>query len=480
MLPPTRLAAITIAAVAAVSHAAKYPAYCAKDMDANKVQPLKDPKNLELIQVQLVVRHGARTPWSANRCWDGYNEEWNCSIRQLQRPELKVETANKTLVNSREFEKVYVRGDNVFPGTCNLGQMIDEGYYQQALNGQHLRDAYVGPHGLFQTTDNLVFTNATDIYFESSDIPRTINSGMIIIDTLFPRATNESSKPAVPWHTGDYSHNFVTPNPVLCPKLNWIDQAWRQSSDYQGWLHSAENHQLELDLQKVVRNYDHATLYDCFMTAKCTDRALPAGIDDDLFARTTSREESFQIQQYLYNHSAYARAGMSPLIQRIRTRAILAVAHRAPRFVMTAAHDTTIMPLLGALGGSAWLTEWVPYASHMLFEVYTNKTDYFVRILYQGKPLAIPGCTTEVCPFKAFLDLTEFANDASICRTPAKPFQAPVAVKVGEASDATSSTTTWTWLYVIGGVVAGTALGYFAASNVHANRQGYSSLPERA
>ncbi|RHY04267.1 hypothetical protein DYB26_010192 [Aphanomyces astaci] len=521
MLRPSSLALLVLAATAAnPSNANAYPAYCAKDMSANKIQPLEPStaRTLQLVQVQVVVRHGARTPWSGKKCWDGYDEEWNCSIRELQRPEI---VGNKTWAASREFEKIYTRGDNTFRGTCNLGQMIDEGYSQQVSNGQHLREAYVGPQGLFKSTEGLDFTNTSDFYFESSDIPRTINSGMvqftkapdivdfIIMDTLFT-STNASSSsiaspskpPPVPWHTNDYARNTITPNPSMCPKLNWIDAHWRQSPEYVRWTRSAANTKLEQDIRRVVTNYDHVTLYDCFMTAKCTDRALPAGIDDDLFVRSTSREESVQIQQYLYNHSAYAQAGMAAYTKRLRDRAVAVTLGNGPRFVLSAAHDTTIMPLLAALGGSAWLTEWVPYASHMIFEVYANATSHYVRVLYQGQPLAIPGCATEVCPFEALLALTAFSIDESICDKPLtagqQKQQQPIATLPGTydldwgmymgaqlklallyiAPESVSSSG-WTYAYVVGGVLAGTALGYFAGAR-SADRQGYTALGDKS
>ncbi|ETW05799.1 hypothetical protein, variant [Aphanomyces invadans] len=419
--PVLLVVAASVGAVAATS----YPAYCAKDMAATKIQPLDAAvaRSLQLVQVQVVVRHGARTPWSDRICWDGYDEEWNCNIHELERPEIVA--LNKTWAASREFEKVYTRGDNVFRGTCNLGQMIDEGHSQQVFNGQHLREAYVGPTGLFHTTDGLDLTNTSDFYFESSDIPRTINSGMIIVDTMLQPSNasttfDRSSKP-VPWHTNDYARSTITPNPAMCPKLKWIDAAWRSSSEYVNWVNSAANTQLERDTKRVLSNYDHATLYDCLMTSKCTDRALPTGIDDDLFRRMTTREESVQIQQYLYNQSAYAQAGMAAYTKRIRDRAIAASRDQGPRFVLSAAHDTTIMPLLAALGGSAWLTEWVPYASHLIFELYANSTSHYVRVLYKGKPLALRGCTTAVCPFESLLDLTSFSIDESICLAPSQP-----------------------------------------------------------
>jgi len=56
------------------------------------------------------------------------------------------------------------------------------------------------------------------------------------------------------------------------------------------------------------------------------------------------------------------------------------------------------MAILAALGGTKWLTEWVPYASHMIFELYQNRhtKENFVRVLYQGQPLSFEGCNSGI------------------------------------------------------------------------------------
>ena len=80
------------------------------------------------------------------------------------------------------------------------------------------------------------------------------------------------------------------------------------------------------------------------------------------------------------------------------------------------------MPLLAAFGGSSWLKDWPPYAAYLAFELYqrnelntdehtenqdrakhtisTSNTEkknhqnlsFFVRVVYQGTPLTLPGC----------------------------------------------------------------------------------------
>jgi len=115
-----------------------YPKYCAKNMDVSKIQPLQvsNANDFDLIQVQVVVRHGARTPCFADLCWNDYDEEWNCNIRDVMYPEL-IQPHDITLLSHHDFEKIYTKGQTKFKGNCSFGQMIDEGYFQQIENAKY-------------------------------------------------------------------------------------------------------------------------------------------------------------------------------------------------------------------------------------------------------------------------------------------------------------------------------------------------------
>ncbi|EQC31670.1 hypothetical protein SDRG_10835 [Saprolegnia diclina VS20] len=476
-------AGLALASAVVVDHTG-YPRYCAKDMAMAAIQPVADPQaaSMTLVHVQMMVRHGARTPFSDGKCWDGYNESWTCNIRDQVTPVLHAQSsgASPTLV----FDKTYVAGSNAYPGNCLLGQMVDEGYFQQQRNGANFRKAYVGtgPLSLFQAGAAVDLTNTSDVFFESTDMQRTVNSGMIIAQNFFSDATTSAP---IPWHTNDLSSSFVTPNPSICPALNDINAEWLASAEYKAWATNATNVACEKELQTHISGYNHVLLFDCLMTQRCTDRILPNGMDHDLYLRSVSHEEKAQLFQYLYKNSAYARTGMATFIARIRTRLQAAIAGYGPRLILSAVHDTTLMPLLAALGGDTYLTEWVPYASHVGLELYyqVSTKSHFFRLLYQGRPLPISACASELCPVQAFLDMSAFATAPNVCKVP-QPFAPlnvtamPIPQAVLTGTDATESSgygATTMALIGLGGIVLGAGVG-FTASKHCINRAGYSQV----
>ncbi|OQR91851.1 hypothetical protein ACHHYP_04309 [Achlya hypogyna] len=456
------------------------------DMSMAAIQPLSDARasSMALVQVQMMVRHGARTPFSSGQCWNGYAESWTCNIRDNTAPVLHSKAG---VASSIVFDKIYTEGDNVFAGNCLLGQMVDEGYLQQKQNGENFRKAYTGkgPLALFQQGQPLDLTNTSDVFFESTDMQRTVNSGQVIVQNWFFDAP--SSQP-IPWHTNDLGTSYVTPNPAVCPALTAINSEWLASPEYKAWAKNATNVAWETELQTHITGYNHVTLFDCLMTQTCTDRPLPHGMTAELMLRSTTHEETTQLMQYLYKNNAYARTGMAAFVQRIRSRLQAAVAGQGPRLYLSAVHDTTLMPLLASLGGTAYLTEWVPYASHVAIELYyqaSSKTHFF-RLLYQGRPLPIANCTTELCPVNDFLAISAFATTPNICQkeqsfAPALVTAAPVdrAALTGsgpmQVAEGSGFSTTVLVLVGLGGILVGGVVGY-AASARRIARAGYSEV----
>jgi hypothetical protein len=64
------------------------PAYCAQDMQSRYIPPLtadEISQVTELKQVQVMIRHGARTPYGLLNCWKDYNVTWNnCNVTEVR------------------------------------------------------------------------------------------------------------------------------------------------------------------------------------------------------------------------------------------------------------------------------------------------------------------------------------------------------------------------------------------------------------
>ena len=133
-----------------------------------------------LEQVQVVARHGARSPALREcKCWEGYEPWSNCTVSELM-----IETVSKTATVPWYYRKVYDGSPNYLHGDCMSGQLILEGYQQELRNGQLLREAYLEGHlRLFDTRNWSVVE--PEVYIRSDDEQRTLMSGQLIINEMF-------------------------------------------------------------------------------------------------------------------------------------------------------------------------------------------------------------------------------------------------------------------------------------------------------
>lgn len=84
-----------------------------------------------------------------------------------------------------------------------------------------------------------------------------------------------------------------------------------------------------------------------------------------------------------------------------------------PKLALFSGHDTTLMPILATLGQDVWSgTEWAPYASMILIEIYDMSvhpeypSGYAFRLIYNGNVLTqhMENCSSELCDSKTLLD----------------------------------------------------------------------------
>ena len=79
---------------------------------------------------------------------------------------------------------------NQLNGTCQLGQLILQGYQQELQNGKFLRDAYVynklsqDPPASMRLMDSKQENTFQDVYYRVDDDERTLMSGQIVLRGL--------------------------------------------------------------------------------------------------------------------------------------------------------------------------------------------------------------------------------------------------------------------------------------------------------
>jgi len=337
------------------------------------------------------VRHGARTP-VVGVCPKS-NAVWACEFTSNERPNF---APGMSL-----YAKTWINGRNFYPGTCGMGVLTSLGYQQQIRNGVFLRSRYNStflPDRINQNTFESKF------YVRSTDVPRVILSAESVLSGLYPPDKRDGTF-AIKINTMDqYNENLVA-NAHVCPKIAYYVSEFKASALY-------KNHTTMVTIPLVKKiasalnmkpeELDLPAMFDCWISDICHGHPIPSGITEDLLQQAMKEGEWQYGQSYYFpTRVDYCKPGIGTFMheylsvfQNIRNNP-----NNPLQFVMYAAHDTTIMPVLVAL--NAWNNIWPTFAAHIISEYY-EAPNPSVRILYNGKPLILPECGQEFCPYETF------------------------------------------------------------------------------
>eukprot|EP00600_Ochromonadales_sp_CCMP1393_P004116 CAMPEP_0174993948 /NCGR_PEP_ID=MMETSP0004_2-20121128/23356_1 /TAXON_ID=420556 /ORGANISM="Ochromonas sp., Strain CCMP1393" /LENGTH=625 /DNA_ID=CAMNT_0016248115 /DNA_START=39 /DNA_END=1916 /DNA_ORIENTATION=- len=405
-------------------------------MDSRYIPPLTSDELTqvtEMKQLQVMIRHGARTPYALYSCWNNYNVTWNnCNVTELMLASPSYNSENRPA--TWLFRKLYDGSPNYLGGNCLTGQLLLEGYQQEEANGDILYQAYLNPIStpaamrLFDTDDWEALNEGYTMYLRSDDEQRTLMSGQILLHNMF----NVSDESIVTWHTGDYNLDQIRPNTLVCPRLNNIESTAYSTSEWVSENTSTTMNQLTSNLTALWGEgmWSWNNVLDCLMTTVCTGRDLPSAspdnsvqMSDAIFNATV--EQIVRSYAYIlqYNNSFYARTGIGHTVWRMREHLIGMINGSGRKFVLVSGHDSTLMPFLAAVLPN-WDGDWSPYASMLVLEVYAasmnspvGASGYMFRIIYNGKVLRLPGCEKDLCELAFLLDAFDFAQKEMPCDT---------------------------------------------------------------
>ena len=320
---------------------------------------------------------------------------------------------------------------NELNGTCQVGQMLLQGYEQQIENGRILRKAYGYQRNDFSHDERMrlfdlsfemsFFDGAEDkqvpwgsdhLYFRADDDQRTVMSGQVLLRGLFDKVVLEKfaadgTYPNIRLHIADRVQDVLGANRKTCPRLEEMEQAALNSPEYQAFNNSDQLNSARWYAKDKLGS-DSVELLDCLMTSICTDRALPEAVDDygstggdgSMFETLAEADITSYTMVMKYNDSEFAKLSMAPVswwmeifvhcnldytltyhttqlwaeimdnINPYLDKLGSTEKPPAPRFALFSGHDTTLMPLLASLDPGLWNdTDWAPYASMLLIEV---------------------------------------------------------------------------------------------------------------
>jgi acid phosphatase len=350
--------------------------------------------DFSLQYAQIITRHGARTtihPMPIEQ------DDWVCVLTPQEAPDASLDLAP----SSRFLRLQYDAGWNQLPGNCMLGQLTDKGLAMHEELGSRWRDAYIATGFLPTTFD------ASLIELRSTDVQRTKQSLWGQLATMYPHAAEEEPAVVVV-HTSDNNSDDMIPHPDSCSRLSQRVKELNHEAVAVDYFLSLEP---ERERACAAYGFDAATdgcngltwvpMWDNWSLRLEQDMGLPSGIDTELYDLACDAANFTVWEQYSDLETTRLSIGafLKQLLLLLRDAADrAAAASPGPRFRLFSGHDSTIAPLMGAFRD--WDYVWPPLASSIQMELYfaSGTIDPYVQVIFNGRPLSVPGCGGTMCP----------------------------------------------------------------------------------
>ena len=349
----------------------------------------------ELVHVNILVRHGDRTPALTFRIGsprfyqcglvDG-NQNWK-GLRDFPHP--------SPLPPEARIKTAYLK---MFPGTdskrCGMGLLTNLGFQQLHALGTLMRHKYA-------TFIGDAFANAKRIFVHSTDYPRTIHSAASFLLGFLPDSSRIRQSTTI--HVSRGSALQAAPIGIklaygFCVRevpfrIREMKTTGYYSTEKRVWHPLMERlcdmFNLPNRNEPIIQD-----LFDHIAVRACSSRLLPCNNQGKCVDYTFAKK-LFDFTDWSWRHRYPPNSSTLVAMTFIRHTLLdmmdNAINHRPPdmKFMLSFAHDSTLVRVLAALG--IVLDEWVPYASRIVFELWRKKDSkqdlYYVRVLFNGKPI---------------------------------------------------------------------------------------------
>ncbi|KAK9767008.1 hypothetical protein K7432_003483 [Basidiobolus ranarum] len=378
------------------------------------------PKNAELKHVQVIVRHGDRTPISIFPQQWKYNVVWNCTDEAPEYNYLKLQEFESVPIydlmiedaNANPYSKEYIQG------TCMTGQLTPKGMRQKRNVGSKLREIYVNKLGYLPKTLNRRNLEDT-IFVRHTEKERTKQTAISLVSGLYPK-DKLKGKLAVPFHLLPEQIETMVFQPNLCPRLSKLQSSMLNEKAYNDYWEAQQETKKKMDsiLQtEKTPAYQTKSLVrymDAFRPLACNNFPLPCSLNNQSECITNEMaiqsyvgndfEAAWTMRDSPLSHEAN-RLGIGLFLAELRQslRNSIDKSKKSPaKIEIFSGHDTTVQPLLGILKSDDF--RWPPYASSFIIELWQDKEGKaFIRALFNGVALKSPVCDFNFCPMETFL-----------------------------------------------------------------------------
>ncbi|RIA89614.1 histidine phosphatase superfamily, partial [Glomus cerebriforme] len=395
------------------------------------------PDYLQLKLVQVIHRHGERTPvkprlehvipplW--NLCHEA--KEFQTSILLFHEDENNQNNSDNLKLSYDQFK--YRRIDShssPSPGTCVFGQLTDIGRKSMSELGAHFRALYV---------DKLKFldknlSNNKSLFLRSTNYARTLESlQQLVIGGLYPSQYRSDSY-VLNIHTRDLYYETLHQS-AKCKRLMKLI---RQFNEFSKSRYESDLQYLTDKLKPIINevklnsNPSLNGIFDTVTAAKANKISIPKEFTDEIVDKIDEISTGEWFYGF-YETLEMRRLAIGRFLAELREIILSKVNNTSEtkdlKFAIYSGHDSTIAPLITTF--NAYNHRWPKFNSHLTLELFESKEkssffklfssaqdNHYIRVKYNDKILELPACQNDgqhhpndksLCTLKAFLSLVD-------------------------------------------------------------------------
>lgn len=391
------------------------------------------PKGLQLQLVQVLLRHGERSPVSARFQNAGLAAFWPyCAVaRQMVSSTMEANEKNWTPLQWRKRLETFGSDDEPVIASgprgevdaiCNLGELTDTGRRTTLDLGRRLRHLYVDQLHFMPS----MIHDADMIYLRATPIPRALESLQQTFWGMYPSHSRSASFPPVTIITRGPADETLFPNDGNCRRFAQLSRAFAQRTADR-WNHTTEMDYLNKLISKWMPESSKRVAVD--------SRPRLSGIMDTINATLAHGPETrlpkefydakgraiidkISVEEWFsgYQESQEYRAlGIGALMGDIVSRMLGSInkggrdglfevggkdgelgegrgGEKAIKFALSGCHDTTLAGVLASLGAFEG-EKWPPFTSHIALELFRKSDDQGLQLQAEGQIEEISSAT---------------------------------------------------------------------------------------